>query len=209
MQFGTGIHSSPLDCVVKNAVRHNLSLHKCFMRVENVKGAVWTVDEVEFYKRRPQRCTSGSAAGSNGTNSSPGDPATNNNSNDGTENVPLPSTGGMFGRNSMMPGPSPVGGINLDQFYLPQNLVKMTNLSAMHSKQSRSKRISGSPSEKMRRLKAKTPDNERHLDTAGHHLDEVKGKFDNGLRPPSVDRYVERVAKSLSLLLIFVLFCSV
>nr|XP_023017303.1 forkhead box protein P1 [Leptinotarsa decemlineata] len=43
----------------ENAVRHNLSLHKCFMRVENVKGAVWTVDEVEFYKRRPQRCSSG------------------------------------------------------------------------------------------------------------------------------------------------------
>ncbi|XP_049845802.1 forkhead box protein P1 isoform X3 [Schistocerca gregaria] len=43
----------------KNAVRHNLSLHKCFMRVENVKGAVWTVDEVEFYKRRSQRCTTG------------------------------------------------------------------------------------------------------------------------------------------------------
>lgn len=39
----------------KNAVRHNLSLHKCFTRVENVKGAVWTVDELEFYKRRPQR----------------------------------------------------------------------------------------------------------------------------------------------------------
>ncbi|ELT95700.1 hypothetical protein CAPTEDRAFT_173180 [Capitella teleta] len=39
----------------KNAVRHNLSLHKCFMRVEDVKGAVWTVDEVEFYKRRPQK----------------------------------------------------------------------------------------------------------------------------------------------------------
>ncbi|KAJ8046625.1 Forkhead box protein P1 [Holothuria leucospilota] len=39
----------------KNAVRHNLSLHKCFVRVENVKGAVWTVDEVEFMKRRPQR----------------------------------------------------------------------------------------------------------------------------------------------------------
>ncbi|KAJ8984472.1 hypothetical protein NQ317_006132 [Molorchus minor] len=46
----------------KNAVRHNLSLHKCFMRVENVKGAVWTVDEVEFYKRRPQRCSSGPLA---------------------------------------------------------------------------------------------------------------------------------------------------
>ncbi|KAM5148368.1 forkhead box protein P1 isoform 2-T3 [Mantella aurantiaca] len=39
----------------KNAVRHNLSLHKCFVRVENVKGAVWTVDEIEFQKRRPQK----------------------------------------------------------------------------------------------------------------------------------------------------------
>ncbi|XP_053968741.1 uncharacterized protein DDB_G0283357-like [Anastrepha ludens] len=46
----------------KNAVRHNLSLHKCFMRVENVKGAVWTVDEIEFYKRRPQRTTAAVAA---------------------------------------------------------------------------------------------------------------------------------------------------
>ncbi|XP_018795509.1 PREDICTED: uncharacterized protein LOC108972984 isoform X3 [Bactrocera latifrons] len=45
----------------KNAVRHNLSLHKCFMRVENVKGAVWTVDEIEFYKRRPQRTTAAAA----------------------------------------------------------------------------------------------------------------------------------------------------
>ncbi|XP_051736677.1 forkhead box protein P1a isoform X2 [Ctenopharyngodon idella] len=41
----------------KNAVRHNLSLHKCFVRVENVKGAVWTVDELEFQKRRPQKIT--------------------------------------------------------------------------------------------------------------------------------------------------------
>ncbi|XP_059588561.1 forkhead box protein P3 isoform X1 [Alligator mississippiensis] len=39
----------------KNAVRHNLSLHKCFVRVENVKGAVWTVDEGEFQRRRSQR----------------------------------------------------------------------------------------------------------------------------------------------------------
>ena len=44
----------------QNAVRHNLSLHKCFKRVENVKGAVWTVDEVEYHRRRPQR---GAAAG--------------------------------------------------------------------------------------------------------------------------------------------------
>ncbi|CAF1274101.1 unnamed protein product [Rotaria sordida] len=41
----------------KNAVRHNLSLHKCFMRVENIKGAVWTVDENEFCKRRLTRST--------------------------------------------------------------------------------------------------------------------------------------------------------
>ncbi|XP_045894044.1 forkhead box protein P2-like isoform X1 [Micropterus dolomieu] len=41
----------------KNAVRHNLSLHKCFVRVENVKGAVWTVDEVEYQKRRSQKVT--------------------------------------------------------------------------------------------------------------------------------------------------------
>ena len=40
---------------VQNAVRHNLSLHKCFVRVENVKGAVWTVDESEYQKRRPQK----------------------------------------------------------------------------------------------------------------------------------------------------------
>uniref|UniRef100_A0AC35U5J5 Fork-head domain-containing protein n=1 Tax=Rhabditophanes sp. KR3021 TaxID=114890 RepID=A0AC35U5J5_9BILA len=55
----------------KNAVRHNLSLHKCFARIEqNVKGAVWTVDDTEFYKRRPQRGSGGS--GTNGPTSSNG-----------------------------------------------------------------------------------------------------------------------------------------
>ncbi|XP_030641038.1 forkhead box protein P3-like [Chanos chanos] len=39
----------------KNAVRHNLSLHKCFVRVEGGKGSVWTVDEVEFLKRKGQK----------------------------------------------------------------------------------------------------------------------------------------------------------
>ncbi|XP_075434606.1 forkhead box protein P3 [Ascaphus truei] len=39
----------------KNAVRHNLSLHKCFVRVENIKGAVWVVDELEFQRRRGAR----------------------------------------------------------------------------------------------------------------------------------------------------------
>uniref|UniRef100_A0AAX7SHF5 Fork-head domain-containing protein n=1 Tax=Astatotilapia calliptera TaxID=8154 RepID=A0AAX7SHF5_ASTCA len=45
------------EVLTANAVRHNLSLHKCFVRVENVKGAVWTVDEVEYQKRRPPKMT--------------------------------------------------------------------------------------------------------------------------------------------------------
>lgn len=48
----------------QNAVRHNLSLHKCFVRVENVKGAVWTVDEVEYQKRRSQKITGYESLGS-------------------------------------------------------------------------------------------------------------------------------------------------
>merc|ERR1712223_372940 len=57
----------------QNAVRHNLSLHKCFMRVENVKGAVWTVDELEYHRRRPQRgATAGSGGKSSPSYSSPG-----------------------------------------------------------------------------------------------------------------------------------------
>ncbi|XP_056629319.1 forkhead box protein P3 isoform X5 [Triplophysa dalaica] len=39
----------------KNAVRHNLSLHKCFVRMDGRKGAVWTVDEKEFQKRKGQK----------------------------------------------------------------------------------------------------------------------------------------------------------
>lgn len=31
----------------KNAVRHNLSLHKCFARMENIRGAVWTVCDTQ------------------------------------------------------------------------------------------------------------------------------------------------------------------
>lgn len=54
------LHSLSSTCL-QNAVRHNLSLHKCFVRLENVKGAVWTVDEIEFHRRRPQK-----AAAANG-----------------------------------------------------------------------------------------------------------------------------------------------
>ena len=37
----------------QNAIRHNLSLHKCFVRVEinKSRGAVWTVDD-SLYKRK-------------------------------------------------------------------------------------------------------------------------------------------------------------
>lgn len=40
------------------------------MRVENVKGAVWTVDEIEFYKRRPQRCSAAAVAAAAASTSS-------------------------------------------------------------------------------------------------------------------------------------------
>ena len=40
---------------LQNAVRHNLSLHKCFVRVEGVKGSVWTVDDAEFMRRKGQK----------------------------------------------------------------------------------------------------------------------------------------------------------
>lgn len=44
-----------LPLLPQNAIRHNLSLHKCFVRVESEKGAVWTVDEFEFRKKRSQK----------------------------------------------------------------------------------------------------------------------------------------------------------
>ncbi|XP_017716677.1 PREDICTED: forkhead box protein P3 isoform X8 [Rhinopithecus bieti] len=48
-------HLIPVPGLPQNAIRHNLSLHKCFVRVESEKGAVWTVDELEFRKKRSQR----------------------------------------------------------------------------------------------------------------------------------------------------------
>ncbi len=43
------------SCSKQNAVRHNLSLHKCFVRVEGGKGAVWTVDETEYQRKKGQK----------------------------------------------------------------------------------------------------------------------------------------------------------
>ena len=36
----------------QNAIRTNLSLHKCFVRYEDDFGSYWTVDDAEFIKRR-------------------------------------------------------------------------------------------------------------------------------------------------------------
>ena len=36
----------------QNAIRTNLSLHKCFVRYEDDFGSFWTVDDREFLKRR-------------------------------------------------------------------------------------------------------------------------------------------------------------
>lgn len=36
----------------QNAIRTNLSLHKCFVRYEDDYGSYWTVDDAEFLKRR-------------------------------------------------------------------------------------------------------------------------------------------------------------
>nr|AKS48288.1 forkhead box P [Apostichopus japonicus] len=90
----------------KNAVRHNLSLHKCFVRVENVKGAVWTVDEVEFMKRRPQRLGSLTTPPS-----TPNTPTTPNNKNhpsmmgDEPLNLEMPSITSMANLHGVFPMP--------------------------------------------------------------------------------------------------------
>jgi len=77
----------------KNAVRHNLSLHKCFMRVENVKGAVWTVDDLEYCKRRPLKINSNSSTSSSSSathsSSSPSSSTSSSNSYKAEPSVPL------------------------------------------------------------------------------------------------------------------------
>ncbi|KAK5924034.1 hypothetical protein CgunFtcFv8_000947 [Champsocephalus gunnari] len=93
----------------KNAVRHNLSLHKCFLRLENVKGAVWTVDEIEFHRRRPQKAA---GTGSLQKNSH------NNQSGLGS----APQSGGLDGSNCLY---NPLGSIPFHS--LPHLLQEQMN----------------------------------------------------------------------------------
>ena len=43
---------APSAAPLKNAIRTNLSLHKCFVRYEDDFGSFWMVDDAEFIKRR-------------------------------------------------------------------------------------------------------------------------------------------------------------
>ena len=38
--------------LAQNAIRTNLSLHKCFVRYEDDFGSFWMVDDLEFVRRR-------------------------------------------------------------------------------------------------------------------------------------------------------------
>lgn len=95
----------------KNAVRHNLSLHKCFVRLENVKGAVWTVDEIEFHRRRPQK-TAGN-----------GSLLKNSQSRQSLAGS-APQSGGLDGNNSLY-NPASMGSIPLHS--LPHILQEQMN----------------------------------------------------------------------------------
>lgn len=141
------------------------------MRVENVKGAVWTVDELEFYKRRPQRCTGGSssAVAANAVAAL----AINNAS--GSVNESSPTSGSMcnlsgreLGQTGVcIPGLHPFGpgtpydnGSLLEQLYLPENLAKMASgyTASMASLQAKSKKkLSEFHAEKQRRHKGPNP----------------------------------------------------
>lgn len=96
----------------KNAVRHNLSLHKCFVRLENVKGAVWTVDEIEFHRRRPQK-----AAAANGS--------LLKNSQGRHSLAGIPSQSGILDANTLCYNPAAIGSIPLHS--LPHILQEQMN----------------------------------------------------------------------------------
>lgn len=165
-------------CILKNAVRHNLSLHKCFMRVENVKGAVWTVDELEFYKRRPQRCTSGSTSSTvatiainnvGGTSSSSPPPASGMSSNNFQGNDLCQSGQGTSTLHPFGPGGPYDNGALLEQLYLPEHFAKITGYgTTMGIPAKFKKRLGDFNVEKQRRFKGTTNNGE-----VGEKLDQA------------------------------------
>lgn len=70
------------------------------MRVENVKGAVWTVDEIEFYKRRPQRCSGG---GNNSNNNQNIGNHSSHSNNNGSCNMNIASSANLLAQNFTRP----------------------------------------------------------------------------------------------------------
>lgn len=138
------------------------------MRVENVKGAVWTVDELEFYKRRPQRCTSSStsAAAANAV-AAIAISGTSSTSPPSTTMAAALASSNMSGRDMCHSGTGipglhhpfgPAGpydgGALLEQLYLPENLAKISGYGSSMAMQSKAKkRLSDFHSEKQRRYK--------------------------------------------------------
>lgn len=72
------------------------------MRVENVKGAVWTVDEIEFYKRRPQRCSGGGGGSANNSTNNQ-TIGTHSNNNSGSCNLNATSPANYLTQNFQRP----------------------------------------------------------------------------------------------------------
>lgn len=95
-----------LQYISKNAIRTNLSLHKCFVRYEDDFGSFWMVDDNEFVKRRhlsrgrprkyepsssPNSCQSGNGGVSSDKNPCDNCPQHCSNMPTGAENTVLDS----------------------------------------------------------------------------------------------------------------------
>ena len=95
---------------MQNAIRTNLSLHKCFVRYEDDFGSFWMVDDAEFMKRRhlsrgrPRKYEPGAPGSGSRGNS----PVTNANS----PNPNRPSSSGSAEKGGppgvKFPGPMPL-----------------------------------------------------------------------------------------------------
>ncbi|XP_059091207.1 forkhead box protein P1-like isoform X2 [Tigriopus californicus] len=91
----------------KNAIRTNLSLHKCFVRYEDDFGSFWMVDDAEFMKRRhlsrgrPRKYEPGPTPPPNSASSAVASPASN---------TPLSKEGGLNTNATLEAGSGGQGG---------------------------------------------------------------------------------------------------